>query len=824
MMRKRLLRLTFISLLLVFVLISSLVLFVGYSFYFSPLPQTSGVKSVEGLQAPVTVYRDSWAIPQIYASNSDDLFFTQGYVHAQDRWWQMEISRYLGEGRLRDILSPNEAVLNADRWMLTLNLAEQAQTTWDNASPDTRRALESYSAGVNAYIQSRSVESLASEYGLVGLTGELDTLLIYLGRDVEIEAWQPYHSILLWDLFALSVTPNFWLEFDLALAIQRDDSRSLQKLIGSTPDLQTLPLNDDLLSRPAPELERLRQSMVGDLSPELMTALGFPPLVSGNLWLASGEVTASGAPLIANDLHLATEIPSIWYEMGLQCTAIQADCLYSVVGFSLAGVPGIVAGHNDQIAWGINPTRHQQPTLRLLELNPDDPTQYRYRDGWQSFQQTTITLVESDEVDVLPLEMTVNQSIYGPAISNPVNDTVLVSNWSQLDTNADTLGSLLALNRASNWPAFQNALRAWGYPALQIGYADVEGNIGLQLVGPVRDNDGTLIPFDQLPTQFNPSDGIIVDANQLPDDHTSGYWAMPWRVDRIDEQLVSQNNLSADSFVQLQGDQYNPYAVELMPYIQNLTFANPDLQVAQAWLDEWDFVHRSDSGQAMFFALFHDTLVRLTLEDELYETNHSLQDIAPALIYYLLPVELDSLWDRSVTPIVESRDDILQQAFALTYQQLVDEFGDDHTTWQWGDLHQVTFASRVIGQDALFGNNLALSSGLFPINQGKISIGGSTNSIYHTRYTFASPLFDELVDDLSLSIHTAPSYRVIIDVDDFNNSRAMLATGQSGHPASDNYNDMIAPWRTLEYHDLQWGLAEVRASSDKRLELEPIFQ
>ncbi len=822
MIRKKALRITFISLILIITLISSLVVYVGYSFYFSPLPQTSGIKRVEGLQAPVTIYRDSWAIPQIYASSTDDLFFTQGYVHAQDRWWQMELSRYLAAGRLRDILTDSDAVLAIDRWMLTLGLAESARQEWDNASPQTRAVLEAYSAGINAYVQSRSVESLASEYGLVGLTGELESLLIYLGRDVEIEEWEPYHSILLWKLFAFSITPSFWTELDLSIALRRDTSGSLLKLIDTNAALQTLPINDALLQLKLEDIVMLRDQMIGAMSPEIMSALGFSMLVGGNLWVVDGQHTDSGFPLLANDLHTSPEIPAIWYEMGLQCNTIQADCPYAVMGFSLAGVPGVVTGHNDQIAWGINPSRAKTQTLTLLELHPDNPLWYRDGGNWQAFTIETVPILTTSDEDSRPSEQQILHSVYGPLITEPTNGWALALDWAGFDSHTDMLGSLLQLNRADSWPAFQNALRGWVYPALQVAYADVEGNIGLQMAATLLSDEGTLFLFDQLPSHYNPASGIIIDANQVPTDiFLQGYWDLPWRAERIGELLNGQNNHSPDYFASLQGDQYNSFALNLMPYVQTLIFDDPELHALQQWLTEWDFRYRLDSSHAAFFAVFTDILLRLTFEQEFLAAQLSLYDIAPLLLMYLLPISVDTLWDTPETPFVEGRDDVLRQSFVAAYQLMRQQFGDAPLLWRWGDLHQVTFSSRVIGQRDLFGGNLAVNSGLFPINQDDVEIGGSFGSINHTRYTILSPLFDKTADSITLRVHTAPACRVIIDLANFNNSRAMLSTGQSGHPASGNYKDMIAPWRSLEYHDLNWGLAVVREVSNKRLELEP---
>jgi len=795
---------------------------VGYSFYFSPLPETSGVKTVAGLNESVTIYRDSWAIPQIYASNAEDLFFAQGYVHAQDRWWQMEITRYLGMGRLHDILVDTPQIWNVDHWMLTLGLAESARLEWENALPETRTALEAYSAGVNAYIQERSMESLASEYGLVGLTGELDSLLIYLGRDVQVEAWEPYHSILVWKLFALSVTPSFWMDLDLAIAIRSDQTGSLQKLANTTAQSLNWPLNASFLQMKPETLLQLRENIIGNVTPELMQALGLFSSAGGNLWVASSHHTVSNAPLLANTLNMLPEIPTVWYEMGLQCNAIQADCPYGMVGFSLVGIPGIVIGHNDQVAWAFNPSQVKTQNLVLLELNPEDKTQYRRNGSWVSFEIKEVNLSvdngdEDNSFEIAP-QFQIVRSEDGPVITALNGDYALALDWAGLDASSDTIGSLLLLNRASNWQSFQEALYLWRYPAVQVAYADVVDNIGLQMAGYSSEQ---IRNEEDLPSLYNPVTGFIVDVNQPLLLDAEGYWISNERAKHVETLLTRQVSHSPESFAAIQNDLYSMFSADLMPYVQALRFDDIQLQALQTWLRTWDFTYHADNAQAAFFAIFIDYVIRLTFDQPFLTSTLSLHSIIPTLLHYLLPNAEDALWDIQQTSDIENRNDILQQAFSLAYEQMSLQFGEDLTQWQWGDLHQVTFFSRIIGQDEFFGDNLALNSGLFPINQQDIVLDGYFDSLNSTRHITDLPFINDEVDELTLSVYSVPVYRVIIDLADFNNSRAMLSTGQSGHPASDNYKDMIVPWRTFAYHDLRWGLTTVREVSDKRLELEP---
>lgn len=821
--------------------------YVAYSVYFRPLPKTSGTNAILGLNDTASVYRDSWAIPQIFATNTHDLFFVQGYVHAQDRWWQMELGRFMAMGRLHEIFSADDSIIAADRLMLTLGWDEIARTEWRQTPPATRDILQAYSDGINAYILERDMESLASEYGLVGLSGRLDNLLVYLGRDAPVEPWEPYHTLLIAKLFGWMNDGDLWAELDQAVLNEYLDAELLS--VYGPPRSGLTVLDDDtngaidipVMPVPTYDITDLRARLMEGLTPELIAMLGLEPLVGGNLWVVRGEHTQSGKPLLGNDYHMPIEIPSTWYEMGLHC--VDLACPYILTGFSLPGIPGIVVGHNEQIAWGINPLRADILDWVVLHLNPEDPTRYAVDGVWVPFEQVSVNFFPDDEESPV---YTIYHSRYGPVLTDLEGDTALALKWGQV---GEPVTALLSLNRATNWDEFRDALQDWQWTPFAFAYADTLNNIGYQIAGqlPIRatgqqgqvpvdslSNDpqwlGT-IPFELLPNTYNPSSGVIVDANNLISavysDSLQGplatlypeqiggveviltrYWALDTRATRLVDLLQAVDLHTVDSFTQIQGDNTNLFAQWLMPYLYDLPIEDQD---ALAWFKEWDLQNHMDNPQAALFAVFWSELVKLIFDDQLLLPNTG-GETEMATVLAILDQPQHPWWDDATTPFTyETRDDLFQLAFINAYEWMIENMGEERTEWRWGALHQGTFVGRVIGYE---NNSLIVNSGPFALNHGPYEMSGGTGVINATAY--------QVTEEAQFLVKTLPAYRLIVDVADFGNSRAMHTTGQSGHPASDHYKDMIVPWRTIEYHDVQWGANAIRELATKRLELEPI--
>jgi penicillin G amidase len=290
----------------------------GYYSYRRPLPQTEGAIQLVGLREEVTIYRDEWGVPHIYAATAQDLFFAQGYIHAQDRWWQMEMNRHIGSGSLSAIMGNDEHVQNTDRFIRTLGWNRIAAAQWEAASSDSRRVLQAYARGVNGYVESRSQGELAVQYTVLGLTG----------RGFEVNPWEPVDTLAWLTAFAWQQSGNFLDELHNAQQLQTYDDALLPPYLSSDLDFN-----------------RLNLRLLGDVNP---ADLAFIPALNprSSAWVVSGEMTASGLPLLANDIQSNTTIPSDWYEVGLHCIEMTPHCPYDVVGFSLAGVPGVIVGHN----------------------------------------------------------------------------------------------------------------------------------------------------------------------------------------------------------------------------------------------------------------------------------------------------------------------------------------------------------------------------------------------------------------------------------------------------------------------------------------------
>jgi penicillin amidase len=863
-----------------------LIAFVLSTVYYSPLPKTSGDEEVIGLEREATVYRDTWGIPHIYADTTEDLLFAQGYIHAQERWWQMELSRLIGQGRVSEIAGKGEDYQNLDRFIRTLGLLEAARDDWETVTPETKAALEAYSSGVNAYIQERSSEDLAAEYSILRLSGKYDTVLALFVQDSEVEPWQPIDSLLWMRLFALNTQGNFWQE--LARAEQYATlNADLWESYQSIYPYRTHPtiLSADELDIPEeipvvypavspPEISRAEYdaiaglSLVGEMTEEKLAIIGHHSSPGGNAWVVSGDHTEREKPLLANDLHLPIEIPSQWFEIGLHCNNFTEDCPYNVAGFSVPGVPGVMIGHNDSISWSVNILNADVQDIYVLELNPDNPQQYRFEDEWVNMEMREGEIRVSDE---LSIEHTTLHTEFGPVISSLAHGNqnqdgsvvpayALALRWNMLETSGNCIDSLLALNRARNWEEFRSALQVGQWPAMSFLYADTDGNIGYQVTGtlPVRDinHSGLLpvpsvdsrylwrgtIPFELLPSAYNPADGMIVDANNAPvplayygwlaqqlaeqfpqwgsatelNTFISQEWDAGYRATRIEYLLDAVQKHTLDSFEHVQGDNHNTFAQGFLPYLFALEFEDEELEDMRVWLQEWDLQNHMSSPQAAFFAAIWAAINRLTFADQLgYEPAG--MDMDQLLVTIIARDPQQDWWDnRETEPMIETRDDILREAFVTAYEYLQEELGTNRTRWRWGDLHTGTFISRLIGNEDFLNIDPIVDSGPFPINRGPFQMSGGTGIINATTYSPASN-----PEETPYAVMTLPAYRIIMDLSDFNRSRSIHSTGQSGHIASENYDDMISPSITVNYHDMRWDTSLIIDNSPKRLNLQP---
>lgn len=781
----------------------------GVWFVRRPLPQVSGQISMQGLTAPVQVVRDKMGIPSIYAQNDHDLFFAQGYVHAQDRLWQMEINRRAGSGTLSAALG--KATIATDQLVRTMGWRRAAEKDWSLLDEDARAQLTAYTDGVNAYVNTHR-DRLPIEFTILG---------------VNYEPWTPLDTLAWGKAVTFSLAGNYRLELLRAQIISQ---------LGEDVAQQLLPPygNDKPIIIP-PDAQGYA-SFKNDRFPGLDGAdvfMGEPGPVSGsNNWVVSGNRTTTGKPILANDTHLAAGIPSIWYANGLH------GGRFNVVGFTFPGVPGVIIGHNDRIAWGVSNVNPDVEDLYMEKLDdPKNPTQYEFKGQWQPLDVISDTIQVKGQA---PMPLRILQTRHGPIINDAIAATPgvtapLAFRWRALDGSTQ-FQAILQIDRAQNWDEFRNALKSWDSPSQNFVYADVDGNIGYQTPGsipirPVKDQGlvpvpgwtgeyewGKDIPFDELPKVFNPSTGFLATANNkiVSDDYpyTIAYeWDPGFRAKRITDLIQAKPKLSLEDIQTMQADTYSLAAEALEPYLLQV---QPKDDTQKAVLDQvrgWDKRYEIDRTGGAIYQVWYWFLLKNTLDDDLgneladkylagaYERHGTFQ--VPLMIKIM--ADPKSPWfDDKTTPQVETRDDIESRSLADAINWLSQRYGSDPTKWTWGRLHTLTLAATPLGQTGIAPLTWLFSVGPMPVRGDNFSIDGAS-------FRYSNPF---------VMVHGA-SQRDIIDLSDLNNSIMTLTTGVSGQTFSPHYKDFISTWQNVQYHPMYFDRGRLDADSEATLTLSP---
>ena len=801
-----------------------------------PFPQVAGELDVAGLDAQVEIIRDVDGVPHIYAETEHDLFFAQGYVHAQDRFWQMDFWRHIGAGRLSEMFGDGQ--VEADMFLRSLDFTGLAEQELEELPTEDRSVLEWYAEGVNAYIGDRSPSQLGLEYSILPLQASR----------YEIEPWTPVNTLTWGKVMSWDLSWNMLQEIDRAnLSIGLPEERIAQ-LYPAYPEEHPVivPSDQAVSARTAVSLlDSGALAALGDAGRKArsvweVTGGGFRGIGSNN-WVVGGSHTASGLPILANDPHLAIQMPSIWYQNGLHCTG---DCPYQLVGFSFAGTPGVILGHNDHIAWGVTNEAVDTQDLFVEKVDPENPTRYEHQGEWLDMDVRTETIVVAGGEDV-SFEVMVTR--HGPVISDtyfeeppfqgsslelPYGYAVSLA-WQSLEPST-LVEAILGVNRATDYEEFRSALAKWDIAGQNVVYADVEGNIAYQATGeiPVRGaGDGSrpvpgwtgeydwtgTIPFEELPRMLNPPRDYIVTANNpiitpgsepfLSVDSDHGYRAA--RIEEMIENAPAGYAVASAEAMQL--DNRDGGAPNLVPRLLAVGSENEAVTAIQdviaRWADGPDAFQAAPGspGAAAYQAVWAH-LLRLAFHDELPEDSWpeggSRWFVTVAA---LLESPDDEFWDDTGTEVVEDRDIILEQALADAYDELTGLLGDDPRRWRWGEIHVGHFENQSFGQ-----------SGIGPIEwlfnrTAPRRLGGSADIVNAVGFY---PPDGYRVDWI-------PSMRMVIDLGDLGASTSMNTTGQSGHAFNSHYDDMLRPWTDGIHHPMRWTREQVDEAAEANLALNP---
>jgi penicillin amidase len=790
----------------------------GYLWLRGALPQTTGTIKVQGIAAAVEIVRDSDAIPHIRAQSEADAMFGLGYAHAQDRLWQMEFQRRIGNGRLSEFAGPSQ--LETDKFLRTLGVARAASSAWASMPADTRALIEAYVAGVNAFVATHQGRALPIEFAILG---------------IQPEPWRPQDVIAWSKMMAWDLGDNWSGELLRAKLFEKlGAERADQLLPAYTPDgplilpegnaavgSQGLGVGGRALSTspqlptPIPQaagLLAINRTLKNDLN------LG-GTMVGSNNWVIGGARTTTGKPLLANDPHLGARIPSIWYLAHITGGALDA------IGATLPGVPGIVIGHNQRIAWGVTNTGPDVQDLFVERVN--DQNQIEYKGQWEPLQIINETIKVKGQPDVA-LQVRVGR--HGPLISDVIEGTgqPLAFRWTALDDEDQTFGAFLKINTAQNWDDFTAALQTYVAPMQNFVYADVDGNIGYYAPGklPIRAggdgrapaegwtgaNDWTgYVPFDELPHAYNPPQGYIATANNkvMPDSypHTiTNEWAAPYRAARIVELIESKPKLSPDDVAAMHADVRSSLAREILPRMLGATAASERARQAIELLQGWDGTVSGDSAAAAVFEGWYQELPARMFQDDvgdsMWEDYYDERNYQAIVLSGLLKGDASPWCDDVRTAPAESCADTMGAALEDGLTNMTQAQGtDDLARWRWDKAHRTLFPHNVF--DGV--------GALKPIFSRSVPNGGDG---------FTVDVAPVVPNNLYNQTHV-PSYREIIDLSDLDASRFMHTVGQSGYILSGNYSNLIERWQRVEYLPMRYDAGTVDAAAEARLVLEP---
>jgi penicillin amidase len=809
----------------------------GYHYLRRSLPEVSGTVTVAGPRAPIDIVRDADAIPHVFAASKLDALFGLGYVHAQDRLWQMEFQRRIGFGRLSEIFGA--VTVPQDRFLRTVGFGRAARTAWERMPPWAKEQVNAYTDGVNAFITTHHGAKLPPEFSLLRFEPEPFT-----GADVAV-----WVKMMAWDL-----SGNYSFELlrdDLIRAVGEQRMNELMppyadNRLSITGDQTLLPgesgthainfTNPLQGGRTARSTANAFSTALADGHPAVRDFLlgnSRVEALGSNNWVIDGTMSATGKPLLANDPHLSSKTPSTWY------LAHISGGDFEMIGATLPGAPAVAIGRNRFIAWGETNVAADVQDLYREKLDAAGGAA-EYRGGWEPLRTIRETIVVKGGS---PIDLDVRLTRHGPLVSDAINAINAASTkapqpapleplalrWTALDDDDTTLQAFLKLNEAHDWEQFTAALRDFIVPSQNFVFGDVNGHIGYYAPGhmPLRaSGDGSRpadgwtgatewngwVPFDELPHLYDPPQHFIVTANHRPAPPSYPYnlgleWTEPYRAERIVEMLRQKPTFNADDFARIQADTRSLHAAALLPLL--LRTVRPDNDTdrrAIEILKQWDLNASADSAAAAIFSAWFQHLAAAIAGDELGPLALDAYAGRYTFLNRFLMNTLTSTsspWcdDVTTTAKAETCEDAVTAALRVGVGDLERTLGSDMAHWRWDGVHRAMFPHQ--GLDAV--------PALRPFFSRSMPNGGDWSTV-NVGPVAADHLYEQ---------RSVPGYRQIVDLSPANDSRFLDAVGESGHFLSKHYDDFLRDWQQVRHRPMRMDRAAVERGALGHLILKP---
>lgn len=758
----------------------------GYSYYLRArgVPDYNRTVLHEGLHSEVTVYRDRYAVPHIYAADEHDCYFATGYCMAQDRLWQMDLIRRVTEGRLAEIFGDD--MVRVDHLFRALRISRKSQEILDRSDPHVVASLQAFADGVNLYL-AQHADSLSFEFTVLGYRPE---------------PWKPIHSVNLIGYMGWDLTMPWSVEIlyrAIRAKVGEERFREIVPDIGATASSIYARAQHDTVEGFA-----LLEDSLG------LKSLGLSVFNASNNWAVSGRRSVTGKPLLANDMHLGFSSPGIWYQMH-QCVrhkGAREDSL-NVTGVAVPGQPFIISGHNETIAWGMTNVMLDDMDFFEERIDPSRPDRYFYKGEWREMEIVKEKIpVKGGKV----VEKTIRYTVHGPVISEfkDLQNEAITMHWGG-SYFSNEVQSMYLLNHAENFGDFREALRTFRALGQNIAYADVWGNIGLVCAAgiPIRKKGNGLnvvpgwtdeyewagfVPYEQQPILYNPPNNMVLSANNKTSSafphHISLWYYPPYRYERIKEMILDKEKLATADFIAMQADTTSLLVRKIKPIIIAVVEKERNLNDLEREsleiLRDWDNNLRKDSAAAALFEYWFLEFVTMTFREAMGARLFEQFTAQNWNMLYAVEQVLrnpQSLWfDNPATSGRETRDNVIIAGFRAAVSRLQSTFSGNTRRWRWGEVHRLSLTHPL--------GKVRILDVLFGLNRGPYETAGSFHTVCPYSYHLNNPF---VVTD-------GASQRHVYDLADWDNSYAVIPTGNAGIPGSAHYCDQTELYLAGRYH------------------------